>query len=683
MKLSIVIPCSDTKGASISLQSLLLYHANIVESLEILIVGPRAVHKWLADYVEPFPNCRFIDFRGKSTPSCLLNAAIATASYQHVLCVQPDCFLEFGVIERLLEFYNSNPNSLDLFQGPLVQGKGKFLQVKPWQTHDMFRAIADEVKRGTAFEIEVQDLGVFSCRRDAWPGINELFRTFDGSGYIHDKFRARGSRCFCLPWFNWSRPPIITVYPIDDQVHDYALWCAETGRDPREIFNQIDVEYSEAMLIYEHSRFKHKLAPLYHSVVAPAHSLISCVTIVGDSSDYALNECIESFRRQTYPRRELVIVNDRDDRRIDIKMPLVKVVDILDLRPEAILTITSGEFICLWSPDRVPYPTKLSLMMTHLVEGCSWTDEYLDMGFRRNKLSPTILLTRAALASVVNDTETIDDVVARFAQLHRKLPFVQDIQGDTTCPWEKGDKLYRLKPFWFNPKYEKISTSFGSAYRKVKSITAFLLMFNLLEWPLAMIAKLQELKIRVVLVDQGSTYQPLLDYYDKCDLDLRKLSHPISRSEFIVNSGIPAEFCAHDEFFLVVDNDLDLSELPDDIVKTMVKTIRDYGGPAAGLKIGPEQEYKATERPRYWDKLGGDALFSFTMYRLGTKIRSVPQKRVPDCIIQHLPWNVDVAKGLSEELLYYVRQRLLFSKAADPRLIDEYLALVEETSDDS
>ena len=51
---------------------------------------------------------------------------------------------------------------------------------------------------GEPFEIWGQGLGVFSCRKDAWPGFHPAFRGFGGEeGYIHEKVRQRGARCAC------------------------------------------------------------------------------------------------------------------------------------------------------------------------------------------------------------------------------------------------------------------------------------------------------------------------------------------------------------------------------------------------------------------------------------------------------------------------------------------------------
>ena len=57
---------------------------------------------------------------------------------------------------------------------------------------------------GEPFEIPMQGLGVFACRKRAWPGFNAAFHGYGGEeGYLHEKFRRTGARCLCVPWLRW------------------------------------------------------------------------------------------------------------------------------------------------------------------------------------------------------------------------------------------------------------------------------------------------------------------------------------------------------------------------------------------------------------------------------------------------------------------------------------------------
>lgn len=622
MRLSILVPCLDLRGTLTTLQSLFFSQADALQSSEILVIGPEAAQTELGGQID-HPSCRFLRFPGVLTAAHFLDVAIGMASYQHVLCVQPDCLLGSGVIARLLEFYNLYSDADDLFQGPLISGQRMVLLTDPWQVE--LADISEKVVEGVPFQIKMQDLGVFSCRRDAWPGTQE-FRTFDGSGYVHERFAARGSKCVCLPWFKWSRPLLPRSFSVADREHDLMLWQLEPHRERLKITPGCD-------------------------------HLISCILVVGDASDHALNECVESFRRQTYPNRELIIINDRPDRRISVELPLVRVVN--DSALDNILAVASGDLICFWPPDRIAYPSKLSMMLAHLEKGCSSAEQCTD-GFRRRLLPPTILTRR--------------ELVGYFppVPLETKLSVIQDICADTTHLQEDGPKSYRLAPLWSTPACEKFAT-IDFDYPKSESMVAFLLMYNLLDWPLKMIEKLRELAVEIVFVDQCSTYPPLLDYYRTCDLRVHPLIAPVSRLEF-VSGGIPAMFCRGD-FYLVFENDLDISGLPNNIVQMLIKAIYDYGGPAVGLTSDP------VDGPR-WDRPGKKAVSPITIYQVDARIQGIPQKCIQVEGLRHLPSELDVAEGLNEELLYYLRQRLMSTRAAHPRLVDRYLSLVEQPGDD-
>jgi hypothetical protein len=87
------------------------------------------------------------------------------------------------------------------------------------------------------FEIPMQGLGLFACRREAWPGFNPAFRGFGGEeGYIHEKFRRRGGRVLCLPFLRWMHRfsrPLGTQYANqwEDRVRNYLIGFRELGWD--------------------------------------------------------------------------------------------------------------------------------------------------------------------------------------------------------------------------------------------------------------------------------------------------------------------------------------------------------------------------------------------------------------------------------------------------------------------
>lgn len=94
--------------------------------------------------------------------------------------------------------------------------------------------LADDID-SAPFEIPLQGLGVFACRKDAWPGFNPAFQGFGGEeGYIHEKLRQRGDRALCLPFLRWLHRfprPLGVPYSInwDDRISNYLIGFKELG----------------------------------------------------------------------------------------------------------------------------------------------------------------------------------------------------------------------------------------------------------------------------------------------------------------------------------------------------------------------------------------------------------------------------------------------------------------------
>lgn len=194
------------------------------------------------------------DLHGTSAPR---DAIFRLAKTDWAMCVDSHVILESGAVQALLDYIDQNPDSNDLIQGPMVHDDGKVTSTYWRATHppglwgvwdttwfDAFgnpvRLIPSENNKGillfsdgkttaitgwdnrakTAkdygctnyyetkptkpFEIPMQGLGLFAMRCKAWPGFHPLFRGFGGEeGYIHEKVRQQGGKCYCLPALRW------------------------------------------------------------------------------------------------------------------------------------------------------------------------------------------------------------------------------------------------------------------------------------------------------------------------------------------------------------------------------------------------------------------------------------------------------------------------------------------------
>jgi hypothetical protein len=102
------------------------------------------------------------------------------------------------------------------------------------------------------FDIEMQGLGLFACRKDAWPGFNSRFRGFGGEeGYIHEKFRRAGGSAICLSDLGWlhrfDRPTGIPYAPrLDDRLRNYLIAWKELGWDTQPVVDHFKDEFGEA-----------------------------------------------------------------------------------------------------------------------------------------------------------------------------------------------------------------------------------------------------------------------------------------------------------------------------------------------------------------------------------------------------------------------------------------------------
>jgi hypothetical protein len=112
-----------------------------------------------------------------------------------------------GAIRKLIDFLDDNPDCYDLLQGPLVRDDLSTLSTHmdlEWD-RGMYGIWGMDARgeniEGDVFDIAMQGMGQFACRKEAWVGFNPRFRGFAcEEGYIPEKFRQQGRRTLCLPF---------------------------------------------------------------------------------------------------------------------------------------------------------------------------------------------------------------------------------------------------------------------------------------------------------------------------------------------------------------------------------------------------------------------------------------------------------------------------------------------------
>jgi hypothetical protein len=233
----------DYDGVYFSLQALRLYHPEIVGEVEFVLVdnhpdGPCA--EPLKQLEHHIPNYRYVP-AGAFAGTAIRDAVFAEAGGEFVLCMDSHVFFVPGALRRLIAYMRARPQTRDLLQGPLVYDDLTTISTHfdPEWRAGMYGTWATDPRGqdpdGEPFEIPMQGLGVFACRRAAWPGFNPRFRGFGGEeGYIHEKVRQRGARALCLPFLRWMHRfnrPLGTPYRNiwEDRFRNYMIGFSELG----------------------------------------------------------------------------------------------------------------------------------------------------------------------------------------------------------------------------------------------------------------------------------------------------------------------------------------------------------------------------------------------------------------------------------------------------------------------
>jgi glycosyltransferase involved in cell wall biosynthesis len=379
----------DFDGVYFTIQALRLYQD--MEGVEVLVVDNFGCETTRA-FVEGSAGGRYVlapHAVGTSAPRDLV---FREARGEAVLCLDSHVLLDEGVLGRLKRFYRQHPDCLDLLQGPLVDDdlgsiSSHFEPV--WRdamwgvwAHD---PRAEQSPDGEPFDIPMQGLGLFSCRKQAWPGFHPGFRGFGGEeGYIHEKFRKLGRRCLCLPWLRWLHRfgrPAGAPYPLRlrDRITNYLIGHREVGKDEAPVLEHFGALATAAEItqaIHDADAVLPKVgAP---AVVVRAQPLISCLCPTfgrcGSAWQHLLEEAIESFLRQTDVHSELLILNDHPAQELVFDHPRVRVVNqssrcrTLGEKYNAMVSLAAGSLLAPWEDDDISLPHRLELSRERLAD---------------------------------------------------------------------------------------------------------------------------------------------------------------------------------------------------------------------------------------------------------------------------------------------------------------------------
>jgi len=256
----------DYDGIFFSIKAIQLYHPEILKDIEFLILDNNpagkhgeAVRRFLREEVRE--NYKYVPMREVAT-SFTKYKVFEIANTPYVLCMDCHVLFEKGSLKKLLNYYEKNPKTNDLLQGPLIHNKTYFTHWSDEWFNKQCGTWAKD-KRGEnpnskPFEIIAQGMGMLSCRKEAFPKINPLFKGFGGEEkYIQEKFRRKGGKTLCLPFLRWhhrfdDKKPNKITYPIQTRfrLRNNLITHLELGWDLGPLYDNFFLDVKDFNQIY-------------------------------------------------------------------------------------------------------------------------------------------------------------------------------------------------------------------------------------------------------------------------------------------------------------------------------------------------------------------------------------------------------------------------------------------------
>ena len=267
----------DYTGLYMTIQAMRLFHREALKSApcELIVVdnhpesadakdAANLIKNWVRD---DFAQARYVPFTGVVGTSAPRDLIFRESQADAVLVLDSHVMLAPGAIGRLLRYFQEHPDCNNMLHGPML-----YDDLKNFSTHfdDQWRAEMwgtwgtdprGENPDGEPFEIPGCGLGLFACRREAWPGFPPGLQGFGGEEMsIHAMFKQLGRTTLCLPFLRWLHRfgrPAGPPYPVTrrNKIRNYLIWAKALGMAPDRVrdhfVGEIKVSAQEFDAIYQ------------------------------------------------------------------------------------------------------------------------------------------------------------------------------------------------------------------------------------------------------------------------------------------------------------------------------------------------------------------------------------------------------------------------------------------------
>lgn len=198
----------DYDGVYFTIQAIRAYHK--LTNVEFLVLdnNPGSPHQAAIKHLlTSVPQSKYVEVADRKS-SWVKYDAFKHASGDVVLGLDCHVLLEPGFFEALYSFFENDENRLNMLTGPVVYNNlissSSGLNTD-WNKHDFgtWRSHPED-KLGKPFEIQMQGMGCFAIRRDAWQNVSPCFLGFGAEEwYMAEHVRRWGGKVICHPDMRW------------------------------------------------------------------------------------------------------------------------------------------------------------------------------------------------------------------------------------------------------------------------------------------------------------------------------------------------------------------------------------------------------------------------------------------------------------------------------------------------